>query len=154
MAFTVPTIEPLEPLGLNAGEWIEASSMKSLVLRDRFLFATRRRLIASLGQFTTNSSSLYQFAYVFSAKTLPTASDTLIIGFRASNACTVRVVVDLSVVVTLSVAGPGSIIGVLSGVPIATWFAASVEVRGNTGAPVTVQGIYIAEQVLDAADLP
>jgi hypothetical protein len=66
----------------------------------------------------------------------------------------VRVIVDLSVVVTLSVAGPGSIIGVLSGVPIATWFGVSVEVRGNTGAPVTVQGIYIAEQVLVAADLP
>jgi hypothetical protein len=154
MAFTVPTTEPPQPLGLNAGEWIEASSMKSLVLRDRFLFATRRRLIASLGQFTTNSSSLYQAAYAFEAKTLPTANDTLIIGFQATNACTVRVIVGLSTFVALSVAGPGSIIGVLSGVPIGTWFRVFVEVKGNTGSPVTVRGIYIAEQVLDAADLP
>ena len=48
MAFTVPDIEPNPTTGLVAGDWIQASSMKSLVLRDRFVFATRRRLIASL----------------------------------------------------------------------------------------------------------
>jgi hypothetical protein len=39
-------------------------------------------------------------------------------------------------------------------VPINTWFGVTVEVKSNTGAPVTISGIYIAEQVLVAADLP
>jgi hypothetical protein len=42
----------------------------------------------------------------------------------------------------------------VTGVPINTWFGVTVEVKSNTGAPVTISGIYIAEQVLVAADLP
>jgi len=153
MAFTVPTIEPAKPVGLAAGDWIEASSMNSLVLRDRFLFATRRRVIASIGQFTTNSSMLYQTVGGFYAKTLPTATDTLLFGFVATDDATVRLTITASTN-AITTGGPGSIIGALTNVPIATWFTVLVEVRGNTGSPVTIRGIYIAEQVLVAADLP
>jgi hypothetical protein len=153
MAFTVPTIEPNRPVGLAAGDWIEASSMNSLVQRDRFLFATRRRVIASIGQFTTNSSMLYQTVGSFYAKTLPTATDTLLFGFVATDDASVKLIIT-SYIATATTGGPGSIIGALTGVPIATWFTVLVQVKGNTGTPVTVRGIYIAEQVLDAADLP
>jgi hypothetical protein len=54
----------------------------------------------------------------------------------------------------ISAGGLGSIIGVVTGVPINTWFSIVVEVVSGTGAPVTISGIYIAEQVLVAADLP
>lgn len=153
MAFTVATIEPAKPVGLAAGDWIEASSMDSLVQRDRFVFATRRRVIASIGQFTTNSSMLYQTVGAFYAKTLPTATDTLLFGFVATDSAIVRLNITASSA-SASTAGPGSIIGALYGVPIATWFTVMVEVQGNTGSPVTLRGIYIAEQVLVAADLP
>lgn len=153
MAFTVPTIEPAEPVGLAAGDWIEASSMNSLVQRDRFVFATRRRVIASIGQFTTDSSMLYQTVAGFYAKTLPTATDTLLFGFVASDDASVKLTITASTS-TVTTGGQGSLIGALNGVPIATWFTVIVQVKGNTGSPVQLRGIYIAEQVLVAADLP
>jgi hypothetical protein len=153
MAFTVPTIEPPQPLGLLAGDWIQASSMNSLVQRDRFVFATRRRLLASLPKVVTTASASYQTAYGFQAKTLPTATDTILIGVTASDDCNVRVSTSYGNV-TLTTGGPGCIIGSLTGVPIATWFGITVEVVSGTGAPVTIYGINIQEQILTAADLP
>jgi len=153
MAFTVPTIEPVEAVGLIAGDWIEASSMNSLVQRDRFVFATRRRLIASLPRVVTTASASYQIAFSMRVITLPSSNGTLMIGFMASDTSDVRVTVGASQVV-ISQVSQGSIIGVLTGVPIYTWFSMTVEVVSGTGSPVTISGIYIAEQVLVAADLP
>jgi len=153
MAFTVPDIEPNRPVGLLAGDWIEASSMNSLVQRDRFLFATRRRLLASLPKVVTTSSASYQTAYIFTVTTLPTATDTIIIGVTASDDCNVKVYTTYGQV-TLTTGGPGCIIGTLNGLPIATWFDITVYVASNTGSPVTIYGINIQETILTAADLP
>ena len=153
MAFTVPDIEPNAATGLAAGDWVEAPSMEDLLLRDRFLFATRRRLIASLPKVVTTASASYQVAYAFYAKTLPTATDTLLIGVTASDDVSVKVSIPLHSV-TLSTGGAGCIIGSLTPVPINTWFAVTVEVKSNTGSPVTIYGINIQEQILTAADLP
>ena len=154
MAFTVPNVEPLKPVGLNAGDWITASSMESLVLRDRFLFATRRRLIASIGKVVTTASASYQTARVFHVITLPTATDTLLIGVTASDDCSVRVSILFVTSVTLTTGGPGCIIDRLTGVPINTWTTIAVEVQSNTGSPVTIYGINIQETVLTDTDLP
>ncbi len=127
--------------------------MEDLLLRDRFLFATRRRLIASLPKVTTTASASYQVLAGFKAITLPTSNGTLIFGFVASDDAAVKVTAGSSSA-AISTGGLGSIIGVVTGVPINTWFGVTVEVKSNTGAPVTISGIYIAEQVLVAADLP
>jgi len=153
MAFTVPSSEPPLATGLAANDFIESSSVTSLVLRDRFLFATRRRLIASLPLVQTTASTSFQVAYGFQAKTLPTATDTLVIGFTSSAAASVRITAA-SHTVTLSTSTPKSIIGTLSSIPQDTWFGVTVEVKSLTGAAVFIYGIYIAEQVLTAADLP
>ena len=153
MAFTVPAQEPPKPVGLNAGDWITASSMESLVLRDRFLFATRRRLLASLPKVVTTASASYQVAYGFYAKMLPTANGEMLIGVTASDDCSVRVTsTPLSVVLTTG--GPGCIIGRLGPFTPSTWFGVTVEVKSNTGSPVTIYGINIQETILVAADLP
>jgi len=153
MAFTVPVIEPDEPVGLIAGDWIEASSMNSLVQRDRFVFATRRRLIASLPKVVTTASASYQIAFGMRVITLPSSNGTLMVGFVASDTSAVKITAGASNA-TISQTGQGSIIGVVTGVPINTWFGIVVEVVSGTGSPVTISGIYIAEQVLVAADLP
>jgi hypothetical protein len=128
--------------------------MTSLVLRDRFLFATRRRLLASLCSFTTNSSGSYQPAYALEVKTLPTASDTIIIGIQATGACSVRVIYNLSTFVVLTTTAEESMVQVLEGIPINTWSRLFIEIKTNTGSPVTVHGIYIAEHVLNDSELP
>jgi hypothetical protein len=153
MAFTVPDQEPAVATGLTAGDWIQASSTEELLLRDRFLFATRRRLIASLPKVVTTASGAYQPFAGFKAITLPSSNGTLLFGFVASDAATVRLTITGSSA-NASTVTQGSIIGRLTGVPINTWFGVIVEVVSGTGAPVTISGIYIAEQILVAADLP
>jgi hypothetical protein len=153
MAFTVPTTEPATTVGLIAGDWIEASSMNSLVQRDRFVFATRRRLIASLPKVTTTASASFQVACGFKAITLPSSNGTLIFGFVASDDASVRVVAGSSTA-TVTTGASNSRIGVVTGVSVGSWFGVTVEVKSNTGAPLTIKGIYIAEIVLTDADLP
>jgi hypothetical protein len=134
-----------------AGDWIQASSMESLVLRDRFVYATRRRLIASLPKVVTAAAS-YEGAYAFYAKMLPTANGEMLIGVTASDDCSVKVT-TLYGNVALTTGGPGCIIDRISGIPSATWFLVGVEVQSNTGSPVTIYGINMQETILDAADL-
>ena len=152
MAFTVPTQEPPQPVGLIAGDWIQASSMKSLVLRDRFVYATRRRLIASLPKVVTAAAS-YEGVYGFQAKMLATANGVMAIGVTASDDCSVKVTTIYGNV-TLTTGGMGCIIDRISGIPTSTWFLVAVEVKSNTGSPVTIYGINMQETILDAADLP
>ena len=153
MAFTVPTLEPARARGLAAGDTIEAPSMEDLLLRDRFLFATRRRLIASLPKVTTTASASYQTAYAFKAKLLPTSTGTLIFGFVTTGDASVRVTADASTA-TVTTGASNSRIGVVTGVSVGSWFGVTVEVKSNTGAPLTIKGIYIAEIVLTDTDLP
>ena len=153
MAFTVPDIEPNRPVGLLAGDWIEASSMNSLVQRDRFVFATRRRLIASLPKVVTTASASYQTVYGFYAKMLATANGEMLIGVTASDDCNVRVTTAYGNA-TLTTGGPGCLIDQITGIPVSTWFTISVEVKSNTGSPVTIYGITMQETILTAADLP
>lgn len=153
MAFTVPTIEPYPTTGLRAGDWIQSATMTSLVLRDRFLFATRRRLLASLPTVVTTASASYQTAYGFQAKMLPTANGTMLIGVTASDDCNVRVTTSYGAV-TLTTGGLGCIIDQITGIPVSTWFGITVEVQSNTGSPVTIYGINMQESILVAADLP
>ena len=153
MAFTVPDIEPNRPVGLLAGDWIEASSMNSLVQRDRFVFATRRRLIASLPKVVTTASASYQTVYGFYAKMLATANGEMLIGVTASDDCNVRVTTAYGNA-TLTTGGPGCLIDQITGIPVSTWFTISVEVKSNTGSPVTIYGINMQETILTAADLP
>lgn len=152
MAFTVPSQEPVLARGLAAGDTIESVSMEDLLLRDRFLFATRRRLLASLPKVVTSVAS-YEVAYGFQAKMLPTANGTMQIGVTASDDCAVRVTTSYGTV-TLSTGGTGCIIDQITGIPPSTWFGITVEVQSNTGSPVTIYGINMQEAILDAADLP
>ena len=153
MAFTVPNDEPVLARGLAAGDTIESVSMEDLLLRDRFLFATRRRLLASLPKVVTTASASYQVAYGFQAKMLPTANGQMLIGVTASDNCDVRVTTSYGTV-TLTTGGLGCVIKQISGIPVSTWFGVTVEVKSNTGSPVTIYGINIQETILVAADLP
>lgn len=152
MAFTVPDEEPVLATGLAAGDTIAASSMESVLLRDRFLFATRRRLIASLPPKVT-SAATYEVAYGLQAKMLLTATGTMLIGVVASDDCNVRVTTSYGSV-TITTGGPGCYIDEIAGIPPSTWFGITVEVQSNTGSAVTIYGINMQEAVLVAADLP
>ena len=153
MGFNVPLKEPVLARGLAAGDTIESVSMEDLLLRDRFLFATRRRLLASLPKVVTTASASLQVAYGFQAKMLPTANGVMAIGVTASDDCDVKVTTSYGAV-TLTTGGLGCYIDQITGIPVSTWFGITVEVKSNTGSPVTIYGINMQEAILDAADLP
>ena len=153
MGFIVPTKEPAPATGLAAGDTIQALSMEDLLLRDRFLFATRRRLIASLPAVTTTTSASYQVAYGFKAKLLPTSTGTLIFGFVVNGNASVKVTAGASTA-TVTSGAANSRIGVVTGVSVGSWFGVTVEVKSNSASALTIKGIYIAEIVLTDADLP
>ena len=153
MGFPVPAIEPNPTTGLLAGDTIEASSLLNMVRRDRFLFATRRRMIASLPTVITTGAATYQVAYGLQAITLPTSNGRILVGVIASDDCSVRVTTSYGSV-GIATGGPGCYIDEITGIPPSTWFGITVEVQSNTGSPVAIYGIYMAEAILDAADLP
>lgn len=154
MAFTVPLIEPALPDGLLAGDWIAAPGLESVLLRDRFLFATRRRLIASLPQVQTSVGTYTVPYYRFWFKTLPTATQNVLCGVVADDDCDVRL--DFTGVgsIVLSTGGPGCYVDSIAGVPQDTWTECIVKVQSNTGGPVNIWGIYLVEQSLTDTDLP
>lgn len=153
MGFIVDDNEPPLPRGLVAGDTIAASSMWSLINRDRYLFATRRRLIASLPSVTTSSVTLVP-AYGFQAKLLPTATGNIVIGVAASTDCTVVVTTSYGAI-TLTAAGtPSFATGTIYAIPTGAWFGVTVEVRDDSGSGVTIYGIYIVDEILSEPDLP
>lgn len=153
MGFTVTDGEPPLTRGLVAGDTIAASSIWSLINRDRYLFATRRRLIASLPSVSTSSGSLVP-AYGFQAKLLPTATGTIVVGIAADTDCTVVVTTSYGAV-TLTVAStPGFATGTISSIPTGTWFGITVEVRDDSGGGVNIRGIYIVDEILPESSLP
>ena len=154
MAFTVPLIEPALPDGLLAGDWIAAPGLESVLLRDRFLFATRRRLIASLPQAQTSVVTYTVPYYRFWFKTLPTATQNVFIGVVADGVCDVRIDFTGVGFRVLSTAGMGCYVDNISTVPQDTWIECTVKVQSPTGALVNIWGIYLVEQSLTATDLP
>ena len=153
MSFTVPLGEPAPVTSLTANSPILSSGLSGLQQRDLYLFATRRRCIASLPQVSTSAASSY-LVYRFWFRTLGTATDSILIGVVASDDC--KVVVDFVGIttVTISTGGPGSYIDVATGIPVGAWKLCEVSVQSNTGGTVYIHGIYLAEAVLTAADLP
>jgi len=127
--------------------------MEDLLLRDRFLFATRRRLLASLPKVVIPAPTGYVVAYGFQAKLLPTANGEMLIGVTASDDCDVRVTTSYGSV-TLNTGGPGCVIQRLTGIPVSTWFGVTVEVRTSIASPVTIYGINMQEKILVDTDLP
>ena len=68
MGFTVPATLPALSPYLVPPNAIRGDALDTLLKRDRFLFATRRRLIFSGGNFTTTATT-YVTPFFFAART-------------------------------------------------------------------------------------
>ena len=153
MGFTVPaTTPPLSPY-LNPPNAIRADAVDSLLQRDRYLFATRRRLIFTGGKFDATSGS-FVTPFFFSARTSAVVTGNLWVVIAGNE---VEVKVDefnfgASVSITLSAGGFESGSALLTGIPAASTLAMSISVRA-TGAG-NLYSVYIIEEILAAGDLP
>ncbi len=153
MGFTVPaTTPPLSPY-LVPPNTVRGDAVDSVLQRDRFLFATRRRLIFTGGAFNATLPT-FVTPFFFSARTSAVVTGNLWVVIAGDE---VEVKVDefnVGASLTLGVYGGGfeTNAQLLTGMTAATTLAFSLSVRevghGN------LYGVYIIEEILAAGDLP
>ena len=154
MGFVVPATLPALSPYLQPPNTIRADALDSLLQRDRFLFATRRRLIFTGGNVTTTSVT-YVVPYLAAATTSANITGNLWVVIAG---------IDVDVQVTEFTVGGTTNLTVtggafatdaqlLTGMTPSTQLTFSVGVQTNSTTG-TLFGIYIIEEILSAADLP
>jgi hypothetical protein len=153
MAFTVPAITPPLSPYLVPPNAIRGDAVDSLLQRDRYLFATRRRLIFTGGAFDATLST-FVTPFFFAARTSAVVTGNLWVVI-AGNEVEVRVDefnLGATLTLTLSAGGFETTAALLTGIPASTTLALGISVRA-TGAG-NLFGVYIIEEILAAGDLP
>lgn len=153
MAFTVPANTPALSPYLVPPNAVRGDAVNSLLLRDRYLFATRRRLIFTGGAFDATLST-FVTPFFFAARTSAVVTGNLWVVIAGNE---VEVKVDefnFGATLTLGVSAGGfeTNAQLLTGMPAASTLAIGLSVRA-TGAG-NLFGVYIFEEILAAGDLP
>ena len=153
MAFTVPaTLPALSPYVVPPNT-VRGDAVDSILQRDRFLFATRRRLIFTGGAFDATSGT-FVTPFFFSARTSAVVTGNLWVVIAGDE---VEVKVDefnvgASLTLGVSAGGFETNAQLLTGMTAATALSFSLSVR-SLGAG-NLFGVYIIEEILAAGDLP
>lgn len=153
MGFTVPATLPALSPYLVPPNTVRGDAVDSVLQRDRFLFATRRRLIFTGGTFDATLPT-FVTPFFFSARTSAFVTGNLWVVI-AGDEVEVQVVefnVGASLTLGVSAGGFETNAQLLTGMTAATPLAFSLSVR-SLGAG-NLFGVYIIEEILAAADLP
>lgn len=153
MGFIVPAVTPALSPYLVPPNAIRGDAVNSLLLRDRYLFATRRRLIFTGGAFDATSAT-FVTPFFFAARTSAVVTGNLWVVIAGNE---VEVKVDefnfgASLTFGVSAGGFETNAQLLTGMPAASTLAMSISVR-SLGAG-NLYGVYIIEEILAAGDLP
>lgn len=153
MGFVVPTSQPAPPSYLNPPNVIRAETLDSIVQLDRYCFATRRNVIASLSRFDTIIAPP-NLVYKFNSETSADSTGNV---WCIASGFEIEVIVSTAYSsVTMSLTG-GTIVGAqqLTGIPASTSVEISISI-GSLIAPAvgTLRGLYLVEEILDAGSLP
>lgn len=154
MGFTVPATLPALSPYLQPPNAVRADAVDSVLQRDRFLFATRRRLIFSGGNFTTTSAT-YVTPFFFAARTSAAVTGNLWVVVAGIDVDVRLDEYNVGGTVSLAVSGGAFATDaqLLTGMTASTLLACSVSVQ-TTASTGTLFGIYIIEEILAAGDLP
>lgn len=153
MGFVVPNQQPDAPNYLNAPNAIRATTIDSILQLDRYCFATRRNLIASLSSVTTNYPRPNPM-FRFDARTSKNSNGNVWVIAAGVNV-RIDVVTAYSSVTMLLTGGTIADAQLLTGIPSDDWLAIDIEIASDiTPALATMRGLYLVEEILDAADLP
>jgi hypothetical protein len=154
MGFAIPDNQPAPPPDYLPPNKILAATLASVVENDRFTFATRRRLLASIPYFQT--ATTVTRAFEFTAKTLYTSSGNIVIACSGKNVDIELSAVVAGVATTVSLAATfDAEVGYIGSVAPNAYETFRIKITPNNApALAVVNGIYIFEQRLDAAELP
>jgi hypothetical protein len=152
MGFVVPAVLPPAPRDLTAPAKIRASTMSSLLLRDRFTFATARRSLLQLWPMPGITSAAFTTIALTRVRLLATSNGDVRITVAGFN-IEVRIsMVSAGVTVTVACAS-GAVIGVLSGCTPGAVDTCIIEIR-RTVASGDLDGLWLDDANLTAGDLP
>lgn len=153
MGFVVPSLQPAAPNYLNPPNAIRATSIDSILQLDRYCFATRRNLIASLSSVTTGQAGGINM-FRFQARTSKNSNGN-VWAIAAGDDVRIGVGTPFSSVALILTGGIIADAQLLTGIPADDWIEFVVEVGSNSSpTPATMRGLYLVEEILSAADLP
>jgi len=153
MGFTVASSQPAAPDYLNPPNAIRAKTLDSILQLDRYCFATRRNVIASLSSVTTGQATGTNM-FQFDARTSANSNGNIwVVG--AGVDVRIGVVTAYSSVSLVLTGGTNADAQLLTGIPPDNWISFVVELGSNISPTLaTMRGLYLVEEILDAADLP
>ena len=154
MGFSVPTSQPAAPSYLNPPNAIRSTTTDSILQLDRYCFATRRNVIASLSKTKTSATTGVQ-RFNFDVQTSKNSNGKI---------WCVLVGSDLEVYITTPYGslflplygGVTANADLLTGMPSATFINVDVYIVSLNGPPFTdtMRGLYLVEEILEETDLP
>jgi hypothetical protein len=153
MGFTIPAAYPTPIANTGAPDVIRALTLDTILQRDRFIFACKRRMLASLSPFFTSNTTTVDLAATLWVHNSQITSNNVGVVCYGLNADVTVYVNAVSTSQTL-VAAPAYFAVLLApGWTDDTWVEIKVEVQANA-ANGGYYGLYIYEFPLDEADLP
>ena len=147
MGFTIPSAYPVPIAYTGAPDVIRATTMDTILQRDRFIFAYKRRMLVSLSPFFTSNTTTVDLAatmWVHNSQITENSVTFIIYGFDAD----VTVYVNgVSMTLTLGPAPAAVGASIVPAWTDDTWVEIKVEVQASA-ANGGYYGLYIFEDPL------
>ena len=153
MGFTIPTVYPFPLENQGVPNKIRAGTMLTLLERDRFLFAYKRRMLTSLSPFFTTNTASADTAAILWVHNSKLTENAVTFGVYGLNAIVIVVVNGVSTTVTLGASPDSAVASIVPGWTDDTWVQVIVTVQSTSGTG-GYYGLYILEDPLKEATLP
>lgn len=149
MGFTIPSTYPVPLQYTGAPDIIRMTTMDTILQRDRFVFAYRRRMLTSLSPFFTTNAATYDLAasmWVHNSQITNNSVTVVCYGYDADVKVTINGVTTTQ---TLGAAPSNFVAVIVPGAPDDSWFELKVEVQANA-ATGGYSGLYVYEDELSS----
>jgi len=147
MGFTIPAAYPTPIANTGAPDVIRALTVDTILQRDRYIFAYRRRMLASLSPFFTSNTTTVDLAATLWVHNSQITSNSVFVVCYGLNADVTIYVNGVSTSQNLAAAPANFVANIVPGWTDDTWVEIKVEVQANA-ANGGYYGLYIFEDAL------
>lgn len=152
-SFVIPTNDPGAPRNATFPDVIYGSSMDTLLRRDRFIYATSRRLLFSVPNYSTTAAGAVVVYQGFAPLSAITTKKFWIVGYAEKGTVTVNL--GGTWAATYGVTAEAKSALVTTALPPNIYAAFTVTVTKTAGQPyVNLYGLSVYEERLSTIDLP
>lgn len=152
-SFVIPVDDPGAPRYQSFPDVIRGETMDVFLRRDRFVYATSRRLLFSVANYSTTSAGAVTVYQGYAKNSSILTGNLWIVGYAEKG--TVTVTCGGTFAATYGVTAQTQSALVATSLAPNTWTAFTVSVTKTAGQPyVNLYGLAVYEERLDVADLP